>query len=135
MHKTHYVCGIRIRGFYVPENCDEFWMNDDGCVHNSISRMDKRALARRIFEYPRISFLYYKRSSKLAAGVERVCCDFIILRNSFSFSFRPFSFIANGNTFLRVESSCFVMATIRANLDLQFYEILKSCEFIWHILF
>lgn len=22
----------------LPENCDEFWMNDDGCMRNSISQ-------------------------------------------------------------------------------------------------
>lgn len=45
--QTRSVRGIRVRLAHcsVPENCDEFWMNDAGCMHNSISRVGKGAYA------------------------------------------------------------------------------------------
>lgn len=47
-----------------PENCDESWMNDDGCMHNSISRMGKRIRVdtRAVFKHYVSTFVSYVRS-------------------------------------------------------------------------
>lgn len=77
--------------------------------------MGKRALSRTVFEY-RVSILVSQARRGLAIGSSVVILLFY--ETVFTFYVRFILFYQNGNIFLRIESSCFIIATIRANLDL-----------------